>query len=87
MPGTQCGEVDSEEEQSEDDDVTTERRWCGKRGLGALVEEEVRCAGDVESGRSAARKQRRGKHGVNSSAIQFEESLNAPWTTWSREVV
>ena len=71
-PGTQC--VDSEEEeQSEDDDATTEWRGCGKRGLGALVEEDIRCGGDVESGRGAARKQRRGKHG--SSAIQFEERL------------
>ena len=39
------------------------------------MEEEVRCGGDVESGRGAARKQRRGKHGVNSSAVQFEERL------------
>ena len=74
--GTQCGEVDSEEEeQSEDDDATTEWRGCGKRGLGALVEEEVSSDGGVESRRGAARKQRWGKHGVNSSAIQFEERL------------
>ena len=51
---------------------------AAKRG-GALVEEEVRCGGGVVqmdgSSRYAARKQGRGKRGVNSSAIQLEKRL------------